>query len=77
MTTLSPSQIEILELIGKHDGEWNWYKVSRAKFDLFVESPELRSWNYVADGLVREQVVEGEPLPRLFLTDAGKNALMK
>lgn len=77
MTTLSLSQIEVLELIGKHDGEWNWYKVSRAKFDLFVESPELNSWNYVADGLVREQVVAGEPLPRLFLTDAGKAALMK
>lgn len=72
---LTNSQRTLLKTIDKYDGEWNWYKVGRlclAKLD----SPADFTLRPLLDaGLIEERSVEDEPLPRLFMTDAGKHAL--
>ncbi|MEX0718985.1 MAG: hypothetical protein WD066_20490 [Planctomycetaceae bacterium] len=73
MKPLNPAQLKLLEMIGQHDGEWNWYKVARAAFDLFSDNPGLKFSDL--DGLIREEIVEGEQLPRMWLTEAGRAVL--
>lgn len=72
---LSESQTTVLRHIEERNGLCNWYQTTRALSDLFMNSPEFLSWNYVADGLVLETLIEGEPLPKLSLSEKGREAL--
>lgn len=75
MTRLTASQRLLLEAIAKYDGQWNWYKLGR--LCLFkLDSPDDFVLSPLVDaGYVEERPFEGEPLPRLHLTDRGKAAL--
>lgn len=65
----------ILRLIQKHEGQWNWYQVHPAEFDIFAEHPDLIPSEFIADGLLEEKPVSGEPLPRLHTTALGRTLL--
>jgi hypothetical protein len=75
MPQLTETKLEVLRIIEKHDGDWNWYQVGRAAFDIMSEHPEIKLSDFVSAGFVDEQIVEGEPLPKLSLTDKGRKAL--
>ncbi len=75
VVSLEQSQRLILETINAHDGEWNWYKVSRRCIGLLSSPSELKLSPLLDSGLIEEQVIADEPLPRLFVTKAGKAAL--
>ncbi len=73
--SLSKSQRVLLETIFSHDGQWNWYKLGRACLSLLDSPADLTLKPLLDAGLVEERPVENEPLPRLHITDAGKEAL--
>jgi hypothetical protein len=75
MFQLTEPKLEVLRIIEKHNGHWNWYQVGRAAFDIMSEHPEIALSGFVSAGLVEERTVDGEPLPKLSLTEKGKNAL--
>lgn len=75
MTKLSEPKLEMLRIIAKHNGDWNWYQVSRAAFDIMTEHPDIKLSEFVSAGLVIERFVEGEPLAKLSLTQKGRDAL--
>jgi hypothetical protein len=75
MPTFDEPRLSILRIVAKHDGEWNWYQVGRSAFDILTEHSSMKLSDLVSEGLVEEKPVEGEPLPRVQLTDAGKAIL--
>lgn len=72
---LSHSQRLLLETIVAHDGQWNWYKLSRACLDLLDSPADLTLKPLLEASLIQERPQENEPLPRLHVTEAGKEAL--
>lgn len=73
--SLTASQRTLLEAISRHDGEWNDYKLGRACLAQ-LESPADFNLRPLLDAeYIEERRFEGEPLPRLYLTDRGKVAL--
>ena len=76
MCHLSKADRLILEIIGSHDGKWNWYKVSRAYLELMDGPSELTLKALLDAGLIEERPLENEPLPRLFVTESGKQVLL-
>lgn len=68
------SELIILGVIHDHDGEWNWYKVGRRCINL-VDPSQLSLKTLTEGKLVEERQVEGDPLPRLFVTELGKSLL--
>lgn len=75
MPQLTHPELEVLRIVGKHDGNWNWYQVGRAAFDILSEHPEIKLTDFVSADLVDERTVEGEPLPKLSLTEKGRKLL--
>jgi hypothetical protein len=75
MSKLTEPKLEVLRIIEKHDGDWNWYQVGRAAFDIMSEHPEIKLSDFVSAGLVNERIVEGEPLPKLLLTEKARMTL--
>jgi hypothetical protein len=75
MHQLTEPKLEVLRIVEKHDGDWNWYQVGRAAFDIMSEHPEIMLSDFVSAGFVVERTVEGEPLPKLSLTEKGRRAL--
>ncbi len=72
---LSRSQQILLEAIHTHDGEWNDYKLGRSCLSRLDSPTDFTLRPLLDAGLIEERSVENEPLPRLFMTDAGKRAL--
>ncbi len=72
---LSKSQRILLETIFAHDGNWNWYKVGRACLSLLDSPSELTLKPLLDARYVEERSTNNEPLPRLHVTEAGKQAL--
>ncbi len=68
---LSESQNFLLSLISEKDGKLNWYKVSRIYVNKFQSPADLSESfkNLEEEGLIESREFEGEPLPRLFITD--------
>lgn len=75
MPQLTYPKLEVLRIIEKHDDNWNWYQVGRAAFDILSEHPEIKLSDFVTAGLVDERTVEGEPLPKLSLSEKGRELL--
>ena len=73
--TLTRSQRILLETISKYDGEWNWYKLGRPCLGDLDSPAEFTLKPFLDAGYVEERPTAGEPLPRLHLTQAGKEAL--
>lgn len=70
------SDLVILQIILEHDGEWNWYKVGRRCMSLL--DPDQITLKPLKDAhFVSEHRIEGEPLPRLRITEEGKSFLQK
>jgi hypothetical protein len=74
---LKSSQRIILETIRDHDGEWNWYKVGRTCISRIFDPSELTLKPLLDAGLIEERQCADEPLPRLYVTSAGKSALQQ
>lgn len=72
---LAKSQQILLETLCQHDGEWNWYKLGRACITLLDSPADLTLTPLVKAGFIEERPVANEPLPRLYVTAAGKAAL--
>ena len=72
---LSRSQLILLEAIYAHDGEWNYYKLGRACLSRLDSPADFTLRPLLDSGLIEEQNAEDEPLPRLYMTDAGKRAV--
>jgi hypothetical protein len=74
---LSESQKVLLSLIAEKDGKLNWYKIGRAYVNKFNTPAELsESFKYLGEEeLIESREMEGEPLPRLYLTLKGKQTL--
>lgn len=72
---VTESELIILGVIHDHDGEWNWYKVGRRCINL-VDPSQLSLKPLTEAQLVEERIVDGEPLPRLFVTELGKSLLV-
>lgn len=72
---IAESQRIILETINSHDGQWNWYKVGRVCIGLLDSPADLVLKPLLDAGYVEERAVEDEPLPRLHLTETGKQFL--
>jgi hypothetical protein len=75
MMTLTASQRLLLETIAKYDGQWNWYKLGRLCLSKLDSPGDFALSPLVDAGYIEERAFEGEPLPRLHLTDRGKSAL--
>jgi hypothetical protein len=75
MMILTRSQRILLEAIDKHDGEWNWYKLGRLCLSQLDSPADFVLGPFLDAGYVEEKLVEGEPLPRLRTTQAGKEAI--
>jgi hypothetical protein len=73
--TLSRSQRIILEAIEKYSGEWNWYKLGRLCLPRLDSPADLTLRPFLDAGYVEERAHEGEPLPRLYITEAGREAI--
>jgi hypothetical protein len=73
--TLSRSQKVLLAAIEKYDGQWNWYKLGRACLSKLDSPADFTLQPFLDSGLVIEERIEGEPLPRLRITLAGRSAL--
>ena len=73
---LTRSQRILLETIDKHDGEWNWYKLGRVCLSQLDSPADFTLKPFLDAGYVEERRCEGEPLPRLHLTRAGKESLL-
>jgi hypothetical protein len=69
----------ILQAIAEIDGQLNWYKLGRKYLpDLDMSENFGAALSRLVDsGLVLEKLIEGEPLPRLKLTDAGRAVLIE
>ena len=65
----------IIRLIQKHEGQWNWYQIQRAAIDIFAEHPDLKLSEFMAEALVEETPVAGEPLSRVQITGRGRALL--
>jgi len=72
---ITNSQRILLETIHTHDGQWNWYKLGRACLGLLDSPADFVLEPLFEAGYVEEHSIENEPLPRLQLTDLGKQAL--
>jgi hypothetical protein len=73
--TLSRSQRVLLEAISKHNGEWNWYKLGRFCLPR-LDSPADFTLKPLFDaGYIEGRPIEGEPLPRLYITELGEGAI--
>lgn len=75
INSLQEPKRAILRIVQKHEGELNWYQVHRAAFDIFAEHPDLKPSEFIADGLLEEKPVSGEPLPRIHTTALGRTLL--
>lgn len=75
MPNLAPSALAVLEIIAKHDGEWNWYQIGRAAFDIMSDDPGFRLSSLVESGLVTEELAAGETISRFRLTSMGKQLI--
>jgi hypothetical protein len=73
--TLTPSQRVLLETIGKYSGEWNWYKLGRLCLSKLDSPADFTLKPLLEAGYVEEKPYEGEPLGRLHITEAGKDAI--
>jgi hypothetical protein len=73
--TLTRSQRVLLETIEKYSGEWNWYKLGRLCLSKLDSPADLTLKPLLDAGYVEEKPYEGEPLPRLYITQAGKEAI--
>jgi hypothetical protein len=72
---LTRSQRILLETIDKYDGEWNWYKLGRLCLSKLDSPADFTLKPFLEAGYVEEKPVEGDPLPRLHITQAGRAAL--
>jgi hypothetical protein len=72
---LTRSQRILLETIDKYNGEWNWYKLGRLCLSHLDNPADFTLKPFLDAGYVEERSYEGEPLPRLHITPAGKAAL--
>lgn len=75
MPQLIHPKLEVLRIIEKHDGDWNWYQIGRAAFDILTEHSEIKLSDLIAADLVDERSVEGEQLPKVSLTEKGRKLL--
>jgi hypothetical protein len=75
--TLTRSQRILLETIDKYDGEWNWYKLGRQCLSQLDTPADLTLKPFLDAGYVEELPHQGEPLPRLHITQAGREALRR
>lgn len=64
----------ILQAIAEKDGQLNWYKLGRKHLPEFDMSENFGAalTRLKELGFVFEELIEGDPLPRLKLTDAGR-----
>ena len=74
-TKLSESQRVLLRAIHAHDGQWNWYKLGRACVGSLDSPADLTLKLLLDAGLIEERPFEGEPLPRLHVTEEGSEVL--
>jgi hypothetical protein len=65
---LSRSQRLMLETIHKYDGQWNWYKLGRLCLSKLDSPADFTLQPLLDAGYVQEEGFEGEPLPRLHIT---------
>jgi hypothetical protein len=75
MPQLINPKLEVLRIIAKHDGDWNWYQIGRAAFDILSEHSEIKLSDLISADLVGERSVEGEQLPKVSLTEQGRKLL--
>lgn len=75
--TLSQSQRALLEMVHSHDGEWNWYKLGRACIGMLDSPAELTLRPLLEAGFVEERPFKNEPLPRIHVTDKGRQQLQQ
>lgn len=66
----------LLKMLEPRSGDWNWYQLSRAWVSRH-DPGDLDLKTLVEQGLIAEVAQEGEPLPRLVVTEAGKEALSR
>ena len=72
---LTRSQRILLETIDKYNGEWNWYKLGRLCLSKLDSPADFDLKPFLDADYVEEKPYEGEPLPRLHITQAGKEAI--
>lgn len=68
----------LLSIIADHDGAVDWYWIGRTHLHDF-DSPATFDEAMIAlsrDGLVEERLVDARPLPKLYLTEKGRAALI-
>jgi len=75
MPQLINPKLEVLRIIAKHDGDWNWYQIGRAAYDILSEHSEIKLSDLISADLVGERSVEGEQLPKVSLTEQGRKLL--
>lgn len=75
MPQLIHPKLEVLRIIGKHDGDWNWYQIGRAAFDILSEHSEIKLSDLISADLVDERSVEVEQLPKVSQTEKGRKLL--
>ena len=72
---LTRSQRILLETIDKYNGEWNWYKLGRLCLSKLDSPADFTLKPFLDAGYVEEKPCEGEPLPRLHITQAGRESI--
>ena len=72
---LTSGQRVLLQAVSEHDGQWNDYKLGRYSMKLLDSPADFNLCPLLDTGYLEEKQVDGEPLPRLYLTDAGRVAL--
>ena len=76
---LTNSQRIILALVSEKDGALNWYKIGRSHLHELDSPADFDSvLKFLEENkLVELRTIENEPLPRLFITNYGKECLAK
>lgn len=74
--TLTASQQILLRAIAEQHGAWNWYQLGRAYLTKLEDPSDFELEPLVREGYIEEtQVLPGEKLPRLLITEKGLSAL--
>ena len=72
---LTKSQSFLLEVICRNSGELNWYKLGLSSWKYLYSPADFSLKELREAGYITSELIEGEPLPRLYITDAGRQAL--
>jgi hypothetical protein len=72
---LTKSQRFLLEVICRNSGKINWYQLGRSSLKYLDSPADFKLEPLLDAGYITEERIEGEPLPRLYITDAGREAL--